>query len=160
MVGSILYLSYFSIPFLVYATIYAVANFYFGRVLEYQTSEKARTRFYQLFIILNIGQLVVYKYLDFLIENLNLAVGSYFGEKIPYLHLIVPIGISYYTFQCIGYIINVYRKVEKAETNIAYFLIYNLFFPKILSGPIERSERFLPQLVIQPLIQMNSSSLV
>ncbi|MFC2081153.1 MBOAT family O-acyltransferase [Bacteroidota bacterium] len=60
--------------------------------------------------------------------------------------IIAPIGISYYTFQAIGYIINVYRKIEPAERHFGYFAIYTLFFPKFLSGPIERSNQFLPQI--------------
>jgi alginate O-acetyltransferase complex protein AlgI len=146
LIGSMLYLGYYSIPFLIYATIYAVANFFFGKILYPIADEKKRKRIYLLFLIVNIGQLVVYKYTNFLLENLNWAVSSLSGKEIPYLNILVPIGISYYTFQCIGYIVNINRKHEKPETHLGHFIIYNLFFPKILSGPIERSERFLPQI--------------
>jgi alginate O-acetyltransferase complex protein AlgI len=146
LIGSMLYLGYYSIPFLIYATVYALANYFFGRILFDQSDEKKRKRLYLIFIIINVGQLLVFKYLDFITQNLNIVAGSITDNKIPYLNLLVPIGISYYTFQCIGYIVNVYRKVEKPEKHIGYFIIYNLFFPKILSGPIERSEKFLPQL--------------
>lgn len=144
--GSLLYLGYFSIPFLFYAVIYAIANYYFGLILSNQGDEKKRKIIYQLFLFLNIGQIVVFKYLDFVIQNFNAAFFSLDIKQLPYLNLLVPIGISYYTFQCIGYIINIYRKAEKPEQHLGYFMIYNLFFPKILSGPIERSERFFPQI--------------
>lgn len=144
--GSMLYLGYLSIPFLVYAIIYAVANYFFGIILGNQTDEVKRRRYYLLFLAINITQLVGYKYINFLIENINYLTGIFDVQEIPYLKILVPVGISYYTFQCIGYIININRKLEKPEKNLGYFLIYNLFFPKILSGPIERSERFLPQI--------------
>ena len=144
--GSFLYLGYYSVPFLVYAVVYALANYLFGFILDRQSNQVFRKRLYLFFLILNIGQLVFYKYINFLIENLNWVASSFSNESIPYLDILVPIGISYYTFQCIGYIVNIYRRTEKPEKHAGYFLIYNLFFPKILSGPIERSERFLPQL--------------
>lgn len=146
LIGSMLYLGYYSVPFLIYAIVYAIANYFFGRILYPIENLRLRKRIYLLFLIINIGQLVFYKYVDFLSENVNWILSSFSNREIPYLHLIVPIGISYYTFQSIGYIVNIHRKTEKPETHLGYFLIYNLFFPKINSGPIERSERFLPQL--------------
>lgn len=146
LIGSMLYLGYYSVPFLIYATVFAVVNFFFGKILYPIADEKKRKRVYLLFLFINIGQLVVYKYIDFIIENANWIVSSFSQKELPYLKLIVPIGISYYTFQSIGYIININRKLEVPEKHIGHFLIYNLFFPKILSGPIERSEKFLPQL--------------
>jgi len=146
LIGSILYLGYYSVAFLIYASVYALANYGFGRVLNVISNEKIRKRLYLLFLILNIGQLVFYKYINFLVENINWIVSAFSPKDIPYINLLVPIGISYFTFQCIGYIVNVYRRIEVPEKHLGYFLIYNLFFPKILSGPIERSERFLPQL--------------
>lgn len=146
LIGSFFYLGYFSLPFLVYASIYSILNYFFGRILGQVSNQIYRKRLYLVFLVLNIGQLLVYKYIDFIIENINWSISLVHLEPIPYLKLLVPLGISYYTFQCVGYIINIYRKTEKPETHLGYFVIYNLFFPKILSGPIERSERFLPQL--------------
>jgi len=146
LLGSFAYLGYFSIPFMIYATIFGIANYFFGNILDSMKEGKPRKRVYQLFLVLNIGQLVVYKYIDFLTDNLNNILDLFHGHEIPYLKLLVPIGISYFTFQGIGYIINVYRRHEKPEKHLGHFLIYTLFFPKIISGPIERSERFLPQL--------------
>ncbi len=146
LLGSIVYLGYLSIPFLVYAAIFSIANYFFGRLLDKQSNKVARKRLYLLFLIINIGQLVVYKYIDFLIGIFNGFFGLFGANEIPYINLLIPIGISYYTFQNIGYIVNVYRKIEKPEKHLGHFLIYNIFFPKILSGPIERSEKFLPQL--------------
>ncbi len=143
---SIGYLGYLSISFLIYALTFASLNYGFGIILSRSSQPYTRKFLYNIFLIINIGQLVFYKYLDFIIENLNLLANLANAKEIPYLDILVPIGISYYTFQCIGYLINIYRKVERPETHYGYFLIYNIFFPKILSGPIERSEKFLPQI--------------
>jgi alginate O-acetyltransferase complex protein AlgI len=146
LIGSLLYLGYYSIPFLAYATVFSIANYAFGIILYPIQNEKKRRRIYQLFLILNIGQLIVYKYVNFLFENINWILNNLSVNELPYVNLLVPIGISYFTFQGIGYVINIYRKQENPEKHLGYFLIFNLFFPKILSGPIERSEIFLPQL--------------
>lgn len=146
LLGSIMYLGYYSVPFLIYAVIYAVLNYYFARILYPISNARVRKRLYIVFLVINIGQLVVFKYIDFLADNVNWLLSSFSDTEVPYLNLLVPIGISYYTFQAIGYIVNVYRKNEQAEKHIGLFVIYNLFFPKIISGPIERSDRFLVQL--------------
>ena len=144
--GSILFIGYLSFSFLVYALVFSIANYFFGHILQIQTNNSLRKKLYLLFLILNVGQLVFFKYIDFLIDNINGIFSVFASKEIQYLEILVPIGISYYTFQCIGYIINIYRKIEQPEKHFGYFLIYNLFFPKFLSGPIERSEKFLPQL--------------
>ena len=149
--GSIIFIGAISLPFLLYALLFSIANYYFGLVLSGENEPAKRKRLYLLFLIINIGQLAFFKYLNFIIENLN-VVTSVFNFHLPYIKLIVPLGISYYTFQSIGYIINIYRKTEKPEKHFGYFLIYNLLFPKFLSGPIERSNRFFPQLHNLPKI--------
>lgn len=66
--------------------------------------------------------------------------------RLPLLEIALPLGLSYYTFQHIGYITDVYRGSISAEKNILHFSLFTLFFPKLLVGPIERAHRFLPQL--------------
>jgi D-alanyl-lipoteichoic acid acyltransferase DltB (MBOAT superfamily) len=98
-------------------------------------------------IYINVGILAFFKYINFIFENLNYLL-EWLPESpsIPYLSLILPVGISYYTFQALGYLIRINRGAEKAEKNIGIFATYLLFFPKFLSGPVERSNHFLPQM--------------
>ena len=97
---------------------------------------------------MNIGVLSFYKYINFFFENLNYLLDFLPDQpQIPYLSIIIPIGISYYTFQVLGYIIRINRGSEKAQTNYIDFVTYLIFFPKFLSGPVERSNHFFPQLV-------------
>jgi len=144
LLASTAFLGYLSINFLVYTYLVIAVNFFLGRLIDRQDQHKKRYRFYLLGIAFNIGQLVFYKYINFLIENINAFAGIFEpGSEIQYMNLILPIGISYYTFECIGYIIEVYRGSEKAERHFGLFASYILFFPKLLAGPIERSQSFL-----------------
>lgn len=85
-------------------------------------------------IILNVGNLLVFKYTDFFINNIN----NLLNTKIPYLYLVMPIGISFYTFQALGYIIDVYRKKHKPAKNLLNYMTYISLFPQLVAGPIVR----------------------
>lgn len=85
-------------------------------------------------IAMNIGVLVFFKYTDFFINNFNVL----FDNGIPLLKIVLPIGISFYTFQIISYTIDVYRGDVKAERNFSIFLTYVSLFPQLIAGPIVR----------------------
>ena len=85
-------------------------------------------------LIYNIGNLLIFKYTDFFINNIN----NLFNTNIPYIRLIMPIGISFYTFQAIGYIVDVYNKKHKPAKNILNFMTYLCLFPQLVAGPIVR----------------------
>ena len=88
----------------------------------------------------NFGALLLFKYSDFLVEAINGAAAALSGEGavIEPPHLLLPIGISFYTFQAAAYLIDVYRGTCQAEKNILYFGTYLAMFPKLISGPIAR----------------------
>lgn len=90
-------------------------------------------------LLLNLGILAVVKYTNFVISNLNgllEAMGS--GKSLDFLNMIVPLGISFYTFQSMGYIIDVYRGTVEAEKNPFRFALFVSFFPQLIQGPISR----------------------
>ncbi len=95
----------------------------------------------------NIGILGVFKYYNFFHGNLA-AVMSWVGatNPLPIFHWVLPIGLSFHTFQSIGYVIDVYRGQRSAERHLGYYALYVMFFPQLVAGPIERSTRLLPQL--------------
>lgn len=97
-------------------------------------------------IIINIGVLGYYKYLNFFIDSFNTAF-SLFGSQLSLsgLALILPVGISFYTFQALSYSIDVYRSKIKPTNNIVDFFAYVSFFPQLVAGPIERATNLLPQ---------------
>ena len=93
-------------------------------------------------LAINLGILVLFKYFNLLAETFNkLSLGH-----VEPLDLLLPIGISFYTFQTIGYMIDVYRNRITAERHLGYFALYVSFFPQLVAGPIERADNLLPQL--------------
>lgn len=101
-------------------------------------------------ILVNLGLLGFFKYYNFFIENFETAF-SFFGMQIQTnsLNIILPIGISFYTFQTISYTIDVYRRKIEATNDIIAFSAFVCFFPQLLAGPIERAKNFLPQFYIK-----------
>ncbi|MBQ8002037.1 MAG: MBOAT family protein [Clostridia bacterium] len=96
---------------------------------------------------INIAILFFFKYFDFAIDNLN-AVLSLGGFELvnPAFDVILPVGISFYTFQALGYTVDVYRKDIKAEKNVLRYALFVSFFPQLVAGPIERSGNLIKQL--------------
>lgn len=97
--------------------------------------------------ISNLSILFFYKYFDFFLENVNRILGALEIELIskPF-DVVLPVGISFYTFQALGYIIDVYRKDVKAEKNPLKYALFVSFFPQLVAGPIERSKNLLKQI--------------
>ena len=95
---------------------------------------KYKKLFLIIAVIYNIGQLLYFKYADFFIENINQIFNSEFGL----LKVIMPIGISFFTFQALGYVIDVYRDKHKPAKNLWTFMTYVCLFPQLVAGPIVR----------------------
>jgi alginate O-acetyltransferase complex protein AlgI len=98
-------------------------------------------------ILVNLSLLVVMKYLPFLHDNLMILPGMpSFSAQIQPLKPFAAIGVSYYVFQAISYLSDIYLEIEKPERHFGYFALYLAFFPKLLQGPIERAGDLIPQL--------------
>jgi len=97
-------------------------------------------------VTLNVGILCLFKYFNFFQENLVVLMRT-MGLQVdwPTLHLLLPVGISFYTFQAISYTIDVYRGEIKATRNCVAFAVFIAFFPQLVAGPIERAKNLLPQ---------------
>lgn len=100
-----------------------------------------------LLLVIIFGILAVIKYHTFAIENINAVIGVFTGkyDTIPTFKLLLPLGISFYTFQSAGYIIDVYRDKYECCNNIFKFALFVSFFPQIMQGPIGRYDRLSPQ---------------
>ena len=97
-------------------------------------------------VVLNLGILAVFKYYGFFIENLRLLFPNI---DAPTLNIILPVGISFYTFQSLSYSIDVYRRQLKPTRDVVAFFAYIAFFPQLVAGPIERATHLLPQMLGQ-----------
>jgi D-alanyl-lipoteichoic acid acyltransferase DltB (MBOAT superfamily) len=147
LVASLAFIGSLSVPFLLFAVVFSAINYMFGVWMNALTDAKRRKILYFTSLLINIGVLIFFKYSNFFIDSLNFVLHSFSArETIPLLSVMLPLGISYYTFQCLGYMYRVYKGIEAYEKRIDVFMIYNLFFPKFISGPIEKSNSFLPQL--------------
>lgn len=93
-----------------------------------------------LCLFFNIGILVVVKYTNFLVNNMNIILDMAGKEMLPYVDLIVPMGISFYTFQAVGYLLDVYWNKCEAQKNFFRFTLFVSFFPQLIQGPISRYE--------------------
>lgn len=114
-----------------------VVNFVAGKLIEAQKTKRARKAWLVVGIVYDLGWLILFKYLGFLIENLNALFGAmHVKVQLETWNLILPIGISFYTFQIISYLVDVYRREMKAEKSLISLGTYLCMFPQLIAGPI------------------------
>ncbi len=120
---------------------------YLSAILIEKTDKKALKRLYLwATLVTSLGVLVFFQYYNFLAESAS-GIGSLFGSEFDItLDLILPVGISFYTFQTLSYVIDVYRGDLPAEPHFGYYALFVSFFPQLVAGPIERPSNLLPQL--------------
>lgn len=121
--------------------------------------EVRRRRFIILSITSNLAILGFFKYFNFFTENMVLLSESLFGVTPDWwtLNIILPVGISFYTFQTMSYTIDVYRRELRASENLLEFAAYVSFFPQLVAGPIERGKHLLPQFrKLRPALTWNA----
>lgn len=139
---SSVFIASYSYVLLGYILIYSVINYYLGILIHVSRFKKA---LFRIGIIINLSQLLILRYASFAIDPIFEAINSTIViSKLS--EIIVPLGISYFSLQAIGYLINIKMGWEKPEKCFLNFLLYIIFFPKFISGPVERSNHFLPQL--------------
>lgn len=130
--------------FILFSTI---LTYFFALKIEKISDNSMRKRYLIICLILNIFFLIFFKYFNFLNTNLEfLAKKLSFNWSIPNLKYAMPLGISFYTFQTTGYLIDIYKNKSKACKNLGKYALFVTFFPLVLAGPIERSTNFLKQL--------------
>lgn len=126
-----------------------VVDFFCAHAIHKTGNDSKKKVFLWCAIAVDLTILFFFKYFNFFIDNLSVILRTVGIGNLSYFHLnvILPLGISYYLFKSISYIIDVYREViEEPVRNILHYAIYLSFFPQILAGPIERAAHFLPQL--------------
>lgn len=128
---------------ILFATI--IIDFFAGKFIE-KFQGKTRKRFLVLSLVANIGILVLFKYYNFFIENINTTLHLFnVSVKLPFLKMLLPIGLSFHTFQAMSYTIEVYRGNQKAEQHFGIYALYVMFYPQLVAGPIERPQSLLHQ---------------
>ena len=124
--------------------IYSIMTYLFGLLIE---RDRSHAKIYLLFSIFGaIGTLGYFKYSNFFISQVTKLISGYGLEiNLATLDIIIPIGISFYAFQSLSYVIDVYNKKTNSRNNIIDVALFVSFFPQLLSGPIERSNKLLTQ---------------
>jgi len=133
--------------FLVLIVFSSAIDYWVGSRLAQEESSTRRKRWLWLSVGINLSILGLFKYYNFFVDNFRTAF-SLMGESITEswsLHLILPIGISFYTFQSLSYTIDIYRKKQKPTKDPIAFFAFVAFFPQLVMGPIERASNMLPQ---------------
>ena len=122
-----------------------VLDFYLAQIMV-TAPEKYKKKILSLAVALNVGILIVYKYFDFLTDNLNGALEMLSIGGIPLAGIILPIGISFITFQKISYLLDVYRGKSEVQEKFVNYGLYIMFFPQLIAGPIVRYNEIAAQI--------------
>ncbi len=118
-----------------------------GRKMGNLPDKKSRRPWLIMSLITNLGLLFAFKYFNFAAGNLNLLFQKFnILYQLPAMKVLLPVGISFYTFQTLSYTIDVYYGRQKPEKHLGYFALYVSYFPQLVAGPIERFSRLTPQL--------------
>lgn len=135
-------------PWLIFLIIFTTGvSFIAGLLMEKYNSKKIKKACMIVTIVCCLGVLFFFKYFLFLVNSV-ISLVNLSGKNVAEfsLDLILPIGISFYTFQTLSYVIDVYRGRIKAERHFGYYALFVTFFPQLVAGPIERPENLIPQL--------------
>lgn len=132
--------------YLILIIISTLIDYFAGIMMGKNQIKKKRKKYLALSLIANLGMLFVFKYFNFFMGSINNVFGAFsLNFKGPSLKLLLPVGISFYTFQTLSYTFDVYRGKREAEKHLGLFATYVAFFPQLVAGPIESSTHLLPQ---------------
>ena len=147
LVSSYFFYGYWDYRFTALLAISTIVDFFIGQKLFNEIDNKKRKYFLLASIFTNLGILGFFKYYGFFVDSFAPLAGI-FGGNLDYLHIniILPVGISFYTFQTMSYTIDIYRRKLEPTSNFIDFAVFVSFFPQLVAGPIERAKNLLPQI--------------
>ena len=119
-----------------------IGNFCFGLWVDYCKEQRNRRLVLVASIVFNLGMLFYFKYAGFFVTNVN----SFLGLRFTVPKVVLPIGISFFTFQAMSYVIDVYRRTTEVQKNPCYLALYISFFPQLIAGPIVRYNTIVEQI--------------
>ncbi len=146
-VASYLFYAWWDYRFCALLLASSLVDYSVGLGLARARSARSRKALLAASLVCNLGLLGVFKYFGFFAENLRVALATIGVEASPWtLTIVLPAGISFYTFQTLSYTIDVYRGRQAATRSLVHYLAYVSFFPQLVAGPIERAAHLLPQI--------------
>ncbi|MEQ8534339.1 MAG: MBOAT family protein, partial [Imperialibacter sp.] len=150
LVASYIFYGWWDYRFLLLIMASTVVDFIAARKIHISTSNNSRLGWVWVSITFNLVVLGFFKYYNFFLDSLNSLLVSV-GTSVDFLRLdiVLPVGISFYTFQTMSYTLDVYKKDLEPTNDLVSFAAFVSFFPQLVAGPIERAKNLLPQLVRQ-----------
>jgi alginate O-acetyltransferase complex protein AlgI len=145
--ASCIFYMYF-IPVYILILIFTIVIDYIAGIMIEKAEGRRRKLFLVMSIVANVGVLAFFKYYNFFVFNIHSAfnINGGSGWSLPLLNIILPIGLSFHTFQAMSYTIEVYRRRFPAERHFGIYSLYVMFYPQLVAGPIERPQNVLPQI--------------
>ena len=157
LVASYLFYAAWDWRFLSLIWISTAVDFCCGIAIHQSSDLKRRRQLICLSIATNLGMLALFKYFNFFAESLGSLLSLFQYDPTPLrLHIVLPVGISFYTFQTLSYTIDIYRRESQPTTSLLNFALFVAFFPQLVAGPIERASRLLPQIASRRHLDQNS----
>lgn len=146
LLGSIIFYAWGAPKFIFVILGTTFLDFHLVQWLDKTTNQTKRKLMLLLSVSINLGLLFYFKYSNFFIDNVNAALSVFGDKQIHWTKLILPIGISFYTFETITYVVDVYRKLHKPLTKFWDYQLYIILFPKLIAGPIIRYHELADQI--------------
>lgn len=156
LISSYLFYMWFSVPLIGLLMFSSVLDFFIGRQLYVCQDRSRRKLLLVISLVGNLGMLFVFKYFNFFTGSMSSLSQMLFNtDPLPHYDIILPMGISFYTFQTLSYTIDIYRRKFKPTHNFMTFALYVAFFPQLVAGPIVRASHLIPQLERGPRFLKN-----
>ncbi|MDF2605818.1 MAG: acyltransferase [Bacillales bacterium] len=150
LVASYVFYAFISFQFIPLLLASTVLTYFTGIIIEKQETKKQKKKVMLVGISVLLFFLGWFKYFNFVNESFR-AIAKYFdwNYNVPYQEIVLPLAISFYTFQAVSYLVDIYYGKQKAERHYGYFSIYFAFLPQLVAGPIERAKKLLPQFKVE-----------
>jgi alginate O-acetyltransferase complex protein AlgI len=146
LMASCFFYMFFKPVYILILVLTIVIDYYAALFIARQKDKKKRKLLLLTSIVANVGILVIFKYYNFIAENLQIVMSSLHSTgHIPLLNILLPIGLSFHTFQAMSYTIEVYRGNQTPEKHFGIYALYVMFYPQLVAGPIERPQNILHQ---------------
>ncbi|MHC0037561.1 MBOAT family O-acyltransferase [Pseudoneobacillus sp. C159] len=145
LLASYYFYAYWDYRFVLLMFLMSLINYYIGIGIENSHQDKQRKRWLTGSIIFNLTILGFFKYFNFFIDSANILLDN-LGVRFPFLEIILPVGISFITFEVMSYTIDIYRKSTRSPKSFMDLALLVAFFPHLIAGPILKPKQFLPQL--------------
>ena len=154
--ASLMFYGFWRLDFVTLMLVSSATDYFVSLAMDRSEDDRRRWRLLLLSLTINLSLLFFFKYLLFATENIWFVLHLLgVDSPPPVLNIVLPLGISFYTFQTISYSVDVYRRFIKPERNFILYSVYVMYFPQLVAGPILRASEVLPQLDVRPAFRID-----